>query len=68
MKYQPNAAGDTVSPPATSHRLQRRNACNTAPPAKSKMAAREPQNGQHGLESFLIQNEKRNGGKKELCL
>ena len=28
-------------------------ACNTAPPAKSKMAARGPQNGQWGLERCL---------------
>ena len=28
---------------ALAHRLQRRTACNAAPPAKSKMAARVPQ-------------------------
>ena len=35
-KYQPSGAGGTPSPPAT--------------PAKSKMAARGPQNGRRGLE------------------
>ena len=32
------------------HRLQCRTACNAAPPANSKMAAREPQNEGQGLE------------------
>ena len=36
---------------ALAHRLRRRTA---APPAKSKMAARGPQNGQQGQESYLI--------------
>ena len=36
--YQPSGAGGTRSPPATPHRLQRRTACNTSPPALSKMA------------------------------
>ena len=40
-----------AAPGALAHRLQRRNACNAAPPAKSKMAARGPQNGRWGLES-----------------
>ena len=35
---------------ALAHRLQRCSACNAAPPSKSKMAAREPQNGRQGLE------------------
>ena len=35
------------------YRLQRRTACNAAPPAKSKMAARGPQNGRPGLERCL---------------
>ena len=35
---------------ALAHRLHRRTACNAAPPAKSKMAARGPQNGGRGLE------------------
>ena len=34
--------------PATPHRLQSRTACNVAPPAKSKVAARGPQNGRRG--------------------
>ena len=34
---------------ALAHRLQRHTAYNAAPPAKSKMAARVPQNGQQGL-------------------
>ena len=32
-KYQPSGDGGTRSPPATPHRLQRRTACNTPPPA-----------------------------------
>ena len=38
---------------ALAHRLQRRTACNAAPPAKSKMAARVPQNVRRGLERGL---------------
>ena len=38
---------------ALAHRLQRRTACNAAPPAKSNMAARGPQNGRRGLERCL---------------
>ena len=38
---------------ALAYRLQRRTACNAAPPAKSKMAARGPQNGGRGLERCL---------------
>ena len=38
---------------ALANRLQRRTACNAAPPAKSKMAARGPQNGRRGLERCL---------------
>ena len=48
-KYQPSGEGGTRSPPATPHRLQRHPTCNTTPPAKSKMAARGPQNGRRGL-------------------
>ena len=46
-KYQPSGAGGTRSPPATPHRLQRRTAYNTAPPASG------PQNGRRGLERCL---------------
>ena len=38
---------------ALAHRLQRRNACNAVPTAKSKMVARGPQNGRGGLERCL---------------
>ena len=37
---------------ALAHRLHRRTACNAAPPAKSKRAARGPQNGRWGLERW----------------
>ena len=49
-KYQPSGEGGTRSAPATLHR---RTACTAAPPAKSKMAARGPQNGRGGLERCL---------------
>ena len=38
---------------ALAHRLQRRTACNAAPPAKANMTARGPQNGGRGLERCL---------------
>ena len=41
-----------AAPGALAHRLQRRNACNAVPPAKSKMAASGPPNGQRGLSNF----------------
>ena len=47
FEYQPSGAGGTRSPPATPHRLQRRTACNAAPPASG------PQNGRQGLERCL---------------
>ena len=39
-----------VVPGALSHCLQHRTTCNAAPPARSKMANRGPQNGRRGLE------------------
>ena len=41
LKYQPSGTGGTLT------------ACNAAPPGKSKMAARGPQNGRRGLERCL---------------
>ena len=51
-KEKENNGGNTslAAPGALAHRLQRRTACNAAPPAKSKMAFRGPQNGWRGLE------------------
>ena len=42
-----------VTPGALAHRMQCHTACNAAPPAKYKMAARVPQNGRRGLEKCL---------------
>jgi len=42
-----------AAPGALAHRLQRRTACNAAPPAKFKMAVSGPQNGRRGLERCL---------------
>ena len=41
FEYQPSAKGALLT------------ACNAAPPAKSKMAARGPQNGRGGLQRCL---------------
>ena len=43
----------THSPPATPHHLQHCTTCSPAPPAKSKIAARWPQNCWRGLEKCL---------------
>ena len=50
---------------ALAHRLQRRTACNTAPPEKSKMAARGSQNkrGAFLRGKIVTERKKRENGK-----